>query len=179
MHRLTIIVLAVVLAAFLWANAEISPLAREYGIFPPTEYGPIGQYVSMRGWPLFPSMISEGMRHRVDPRFFWVALAVDGVFALVTLVAVAYLMELTIRRCDNRGITAACQFTLVRLLFVVGLLSVPMALCHYYPEQLWSIIRFTTVDVPGGCLFMFSLIATYLAVVCFVVRIVAPKRARP
>lgn len=55
-HWPTKVMLAGVAGAFLWANTKESPLAREFELALPADYGPVAQYLAVRGWPLSPRL---------------------------------------------------------------------------------------------------------------------------
>jgi hypothetical protein len=184
MHRLTIIALAVVAGALLWANWRESPLAREWALGPPQECGAVAQHLYVRGWPFSPWMfaIVHGLRAHLEEGVLWLVLLVDAILAFVTLSSVAYLMELAIRRCENRGVRSACQFTLARLLLVITLLSLPLGLAFYFlhgPKPLREFIGIFAVDVASTALFVFCLMAVYVAVACWVIVMVSRKREVP
>src|SRR5437773_3748680 len=85
MHRATIIVLVIVLAAFIWANTRVSSLTREFDLSAPESYGPVAAYLFTHGWPLSPWMMCpvHGMKFHPDETFVWLALIIDAALALL------------------------------------------------------------------------------------------------
>jgi hypothetical protein len=104
MHRATLITPVILLAAFLWANARVSRLAREFDVGPPESYGPVAASLFMRGWPISPWMICpiHGMKMHPEETFVWVAFIIDAAPAMIALLIVGTIVEWSARALGRR-----------------------------------------------------------------------------
>jgi hypothetical protein len=96
-HLPTKVILAVIVAVFLWANAALSQSVERFQ--PPEQYNPTARYLFMRGWPLSPRMFSnrKGDKFQAGGAYVWGTLVFDALLAFDALVSVAFITEWCIR----------------------------------------------------------------------------------